>query len=328
MNDITEMQQYQKGFLDKKEGKIGMGLALLGIGAVGYALLVNLPWFIALLTNIITAGALLAIIAIAIAVVWDGRLPAALWFMYQSGITRTLQALWRSDPISIAWSYIHNAKKKRFVLQEMISRVKGEVNKIAKTITDNKKEIEQNLAGAKKAQQIGEQTEYLLRSRKAGRRNESNVSYEAALKTLDNMYKTLIRMDQITGLVIEDTEDQIHQKTTLFTSMRSAATAFGAVKDIIRGDKNKKFMFDGAMEFMQEDIANKVGEIESFLDMSKDFFNGIDIDNAIFEDKGQKMLDEWINGSKLLGADEKKQLEFAGVNAGKKSTSAYANLLD
>lgn len=328
MNDLQEMQQYSKGFLDKKEGKWGLVIGIAALGAAGYALLSNLPWFIALLTNVITAGALLGVIIVAVAVIWDGRLPAALWYLYQNGITRALQAMWRSDPVSIAWSYVFSLRKYREKMQAMIAQLKGQINSLVLLIKENKQEIEKNLAGARKAKEIGKQAEFLLRSRKVGRKNESNVKYEDALATLDKMYKTAVRMDEVAELLIEDTADQIRERTTMYNSMRSAASVFSAFKSIMKGDKNKKFIFDGAMEFMQEDIANKVGEIESFMDMSKKFLDGVDIDNAIFEEQGEKMIEQWATGSKLLGDDTKKELSFAGIKAGKKSTSAYAKLLN
>jgi hypothetical protein len=69
---------------------------------------------------------------------------------------------------------------------------------------------------------------------------------------------------------------------------------------IIKGDADKRAMFDQAMEYVADDVANKVGEMERFMEMSSDFMSSIDLQNGVFEEQGLKMLEEYEKKSTLL----------------------------
>ena len=51
-------------------------------------------------------------------------------------------------------------------------------------------------------------------------------------------------------------------------------------------------MFDQAMEVIADDVANKVGEMEQFMELSANFMESVDLQNGIFEEEGLKMLEE------------------------------------
>ena len=69
---------------------------------------------------------------------------------------------------------------------------------------------------------------------------------------------------------------------------------------IIKGDPDKRAMFDQAMQHVADDVANKVGEMERFMEMSSDFMQSIDLQEGIFEEKGLAMLEEYEKKSTLL----------------------------
>ncbi len=50
-----------------------------------------------------------------------------------------------------------------------------------------------------------------------------------------------------------------------------------------------------AMEFIVDDIGMRIGEMERFMDVSADFMNNMDLENAMYEEKGLKALDDWAN---------------------------------
>ena len=46
-------------------------------------------------------------------------------------------------------------------------------------------------------------------------------------------------------------------------------------------------------EFIANDISMKTGEMERFLETSKNFMDSIDLQNGVFEEDGMKMLEDW-----------------------------------
>ena len=67
-------------------------------------------------------------------------------------------------------------------------------------------------------------------------------------------------------------------------------------------------MYDQAMEFMAEDLGNKVGEIERFMEVSENFMEGVDLQNGRFEEEGWALLEEWEEEDSFLFGDEKKAM--------------------
>jgi hypothetical protein len=75
-------------------------------------------------------------------------------------------------------------------------------------------------------------------------------------------------------------------------------------------------MFDQAMEVIADDVANKVGEMERFMEMSSNFMNSIDLQNGVFEEQGLKMLEDYEKNSTLLllGVKKKWMTKFLNSN--------------
>ena len=86
----------------------------------------------------------------------------------------------------------------------------------------------------------------------------------------------------------------------------------GAMKSamsVINGDPDQRAMFDMAMENITEDVANKVGEMERFMEMSSSFMDSVALLNGVFEEEGMEMLEQWEKEStSLLLGEEKDQL--------------------
>jgi len=84
---------------------------------------------------------------------------------------------------------------------------------------------------------------------------------------------------------------------------------------VIKGDPDKKAMFDAALEAVAEDVSQKVGEMERFMELSQNFMQSIDLQNGVFEEEGLKMLEKWENESvSLLLGGEKEQLLISANN--------------
>jgi len=86
-------------------------------------------------------------------------------------------------------------------------------------------------------------------------------------------------------------------------------SAMKSAMAIIKGDTDKRAMFDQALEAIADDVSNKVGEMERFMDMSDGFMQSVDLQNGVFEEEGLKMLEKWENEStSLLLGDAKEDI--------------------
>lgn len=60
-------------------------------------------------------------------------------------------------------------------------------------------------------------------------------------------------------ILIEDTTDQVKVKEQERKAIRASHSAMRSAMSIIKGDADKRAMFDQAMEVIADDVANKVG---------------------------------------------------------------------
>jgi hypothetical protein len=93
-----------------------------------------------------------------------------------------------------------------------------------------------------------------------------------------------------------------------YKAIKASHSAMRSAMNILSGNSDKKYMYDMALEAMADDVGQKVGEMERFMDMSKNFMDGIDLQNGVFEEEGLAMLDKWEKEgvSFLLGGDKNK----------------------
>ena len=108
---------------------------------------------------------------------------------------------------------------------------------------------------------------------------------------------------------MEDTKAEVDTRTREFNAIKASSNAVRSAMSIINGD-SKRQMFDQSMQYMADNIGERVGEMEHFMDISKGFMDGIDLQNGVFEADGLKMLEDWEKKSDciLLPGDEKQQL--------------------
>jgi hypothetical protein len=71
---------------------------------------------------------------------------------------------------------------------------------------------------------------------------------------------------------------------------------------IISGDPDQRAIFDQALETLATDVSTKVGEMERFMDTSRNLMNSIDLQNGVFEEEGLQLLEKWEKESPLLAA--------------------------
>ena len=83
-------------------------------------------------------------------------------------------------------------------------------------------------------------------------------------------------------------------------AIRGSHSAMKSAMSVISGDPDKRAMFDMAMERVADDVADKVGEMERFMEMSSGFMDSIDLQNGVFEEEGIKMLEEYEKRSNIL----------------------------
>jgi hypothetical protein len=159
---------------------------------------------------------------------------------------------------------------------------------------------------ASKAKETGKESIMVLKARKAGRLQESNMKLEDLYKRMEVLYRVLTKMYENSEIMLEDLQDQVVVKEQEYKAIKASHSAIRSAMSVLSGNPDQKYMYDMALEAMAEDVGQKVGEMERFMDMSKNIMDSIDLQNGVFEEEGINMLEQWEKEgvSKLLGSDK------------------------
>jgi len=306
---MSELQPIKpKNFWERPEGVTGgLFMAAILLGG-GYLLYQALPTLIALAQNTLYLAGLLAALAAVVYMVLDPKMRNLIWYMYKS-IMRWFTGMFvQIDPIGILKSYIDDLKDSLSKMNTQISSLKGQMYKLGEMIKQNQRNIQNNLNMAGKARETGKEALMVLQARKAGRLQDSNVKLEDLYKRMEVLYRVLTKMYENSEIMLEDLSDQVVVKEQEYKAIKASHSAIRSAQAILSGNSDKKYMYDMALEAMAEDVGQKVGEMERFMDMSKNFMDGIDLQNGVFEEEGLAMLEKWEKEgvSVLLGGEKNK----------------------
>ena len=287
----------RKSFWSKPEGVTG-GIFLIGI--VALLAWVGIGAFGFLTGSIIGKVIGVGILGVVAFMAVDNKTRTLISYMYQNIMRKITGIFITIDPIGILKNYISDLEGNLKKMGKQIGGLKGQMRKIKTMVEDNNREIENNMIIAKKAKQIGQDSQVVLATRKAARLKESNGKYVALHKKMSVLYKVLTKMYSNSEILLEDTKDQVRVKEQEYKAIKASNSAMKSAMSIIKGDPDKRAMFDQTMEHLADDVSNKMGEMEQFMEMSSDFMNSIDVQNGVFEEKGLKMLEEYEKKSTLL----------------------------
>jgi len=289
-----------KSFWSKPEGKTG-AVFLLGAAALaGWVLLTFGASLLLFLKTTVGIVAGLAVLGVILYMVLDPKTRALVSYMYQSVMRKITGIFVTIDPIGILKNYIGDLEDNLKKMSKQIGALKGQMRKLKTMVETNNADIEKNMAIARKAKQMGNEKQMILSSRKAARLKETNGKYSALHSKISVLYRVLTKMYSNSEILLEDTKDQVRVKEQERKAIRASHSAMKSAMSIIKGDPDKRAMFDQAVEHIADDVANKVGEMEQFMDMSSEFMDSIDLQNGVFEEKGLRMLEEYEKKSTLL----------------------------
>ncbi|MBK6364237.1 MAG: hypothetical protein IPG18_12715 [Saprospiraceae bacterium] len=309
MSSFPETNIKTKTFWEKPEGKTGAFFLIALLGGLAYVLFKFSAQILLMLQNTLGIVALLAILGVIIYMVLDPKWRTLASYFYKS-IMRWITGIFVTiDPIGILKNYISDLESNLNKMGGQLDNLRGQMRKLLTIVDDNNKEIKTNLIIAKKAKEQNNENAMLLASRKAARLEESNEKYSSLHSKMSVLYRILSKMYSNSEILIEDTKDQVKVKEQERKAIRASHSAMRSAMSIIKGDADKRAIFDQAMEHIADDVANKVGEMERFMEISSDFMSSIDLQNGVFEEQGLKMLEEYEKKSTLLllGGKEPKE---------------------
>ena len=303
MSDFSSLENAAgkpKSFWSRPEGVTGSVFLLAVLGGLGFLLFSNIGAIVGFASSLLGLAVTVLALGAIVYMVLDPKMRTLVSYMYKSVMRKITSIFVTIDPIGILKNYIDDLSGNLKKMGKQIGGLRGQMRKIKTMMMDNAKDIEQNLIIAKKAKEVNNNQQLMLATRKAARLKESNAKYEKLHTKMGLLYKVLTRMYSNSEILLEDTKDQVKVKEQERKAIRASHSAMKSAMNIISGTSDKRAMFDQAMEVIADDVANKVGEMEQFMELSANFMDSVDLQNGIFEEQGLKMLAEYEKKSTLL----------------------------
>lgn len=283
----------KKSFWQRPEGVPGAIMLVAIIGGLGYLLMQYLPTLIKLAENVWYLGAMCAGLFVVGYMLLDSRVRTLIWYFYKSIIRKATGIFIQLDPIAIIEGFLEDLRAKMITMENQIGSLKGQIRKIKLKIQEKEEKIEYYMGMARAAQNKGDQAQMNLNLRKAERERDASKKFGVLNDKTEKLYVVLDKMKKYSGIMVEDIAHEIEIKKEEREVIRTSHSVMKSAVNIINGNSDRKVIFDQAMEFIVDDIGMRIGEMERFMDVSADFMNNMDLENAMYEERGLKALDEW-----------------------------------
>lgn len=276
-------------------------LPIVALGATGFYFADKiLPLVNRVLENgIYTIGLGLTMAAL-VGVIMSKDLHQVGWSIYRSGIRWMTNLVIRIDPISILRDGIKRVRGNLAKMSESDGELAGQERQLEELIASNTREHDENMkmmSAAKKRVAGGDASmkgKMILSARQAGRLEESNMTYQGLLNKIKGFRAMTTRVREGAEIVVEDMEQTVKNEVIKRKMVRSAYKSLMNAKQVMHGDAQRE-MYDMALEDLADDYFSKIGEMEQFMDESKSFLDGMDLQNGIYQEDALAKLDEWEN---------------------------------
>lgn len=258
--------------------------------------------------NTLYLGFLMAILALVIFLLTSKDVRTAAFFLFKSLMRSITGLIIKLDPIAIMKIYVDDLKEKREKMQGQINTLAGQLVKLNKNINENNERIKQKFAEANKASTMldrpGMKETASLATIEGAGLQEMNEKLLPLQRNMKTVLEFMEKVNKSADYIIKETEIKVKLKEAEYRIVKESSNALRTAISIFKGNPDKKFYFDESMEYIQDDMSQKLGEMKRAMDLSMDFINGVDVQNGLLSDKGQAMLEAYNTGQfKLIQLD-------------------------
>ena len=298
----------KKSYWSRPEGITSL-LFLGGVGAVVLYFWNKIAAFLIEVTqNTLYLGFLMAILALVTFLLTSKDVRTAAFFLFKSLMRSITGLIIKLDPIAIMKIYVDDLKEKREKMQGQINTLAGQLVKLNKNINENNERIKQKFAEANKASTMldrpGMKETASLATIEGAGLQEMNEKLLPLQRNMKTVLEFMEKVNKSADYIIKETEIKVKLKEAEYRIVKESSNALRTAISIFKGNPDKKFYFDESMEYIQDDMSQKLGEMKRAMDLSLDFINGVDVQNGLLSDKGQAMLEAYNSGQfKLIQLD-------------------------
>ena len=293
MSNLTNTGRKVKSFWDTSEGTTGMVVGAAVLGILGWGAYKIMPFvanlmentFYAVLFGLLTVGLIWMFVI-------DGTMRNRMWLAYKMAMRALTYSIISYDPVGVlrelskkAWERIDEIEKSR-------GKVKGQVQQVKNALDTSVNEQTQLISEVNYWNQRNEQEKARLAASKVGRLKDSIARLEAAHTRTQGFYDTLTRAHQTVTYIRENIDFEINVVEREYKATNAAHGAWKNVRAALKGGSEFDALEQDTLAFLAEDYANKLGEIDMFMNDAMPFIENVDLQKAMHADEGMRIIDE------------------------------------
>jgi len=307
-----------KSYWNRPGGKIGTVIGIVLLGLVGWFVMPILAVIAWTTLNVMIAGTACVLLYMALS---NRKLRLSVFYMYEILMKKLVGMVIELDPFIIAEDFIKDMLHQRDEVFKQLKILAGQLQKIVTNIQERFDNIKKNKEKLVAAQKNGMSQEFNVISRQIARDQEYIDKLTPLRTVLERLTTYLENIYSNSKYVIEDAQAELQNKKDMYNSVTAGRNAVNSALKFFTGDPEKKLLAEQSMEFLKDDIANKLGDMRQAMEVTSEFMRNIDLENATYELKGLEMLKE----SNLVSITGQTAQQFPGL--GQVDTSKYDNLL-
>ncbi len=235
----------------------------------------------------------------------DPKMRAFLYYLYRSLIRYLTSQFIEIDPIGILKTYKERLEGKLADMDHSIAELAGQKSKVDRIIRKNKDNIEKSLSLVDQAVKTGDIRMQGVEGKQASRLSTQNERMSGDFNRISFLLEVLNKYRQLSADTIQDMGSEISTRQVDADYAKSSRNVVRSALAILKGLPEKEF-YDDSLAVLERQYTDAIGEVESFLDVTKDIMSKADLQDGADAARAMDMLKTWQakNSGVMLGAKD------------------------
>ena len=287
-------KQSVKSFWQKPEGKIGIVLSALFLGA-GFLLFWAkvLPFLLAIASNTIALAGMLLVLGLIVFPFTQSDIRLRMSVAYKIFLKKLAGSIIKTDPVEVLKITISKGEDRLEIFEEQRNKLKQVLSNLKRKVSEYSAQAKESMLAAQQAQKQQVKSQVYLNTQQAGRLQGAAVELSDVSNRLQTLYTVISKIYENAKTLLIDKKQAVTLLEDKWTAIKAAYGAMTSAMNALKGDKDERALFEENVDFINNDLGMKIGEIEYMLDASETIMDNIDIRNGMFQDKGMKMLEDF-----------------------------------
>ena len=285
LNNMNKLS-LNKDVFKQKGGTLGLVI----IAAVVVLVALNLPAILAWVDSLARLVVTLTLLAGFLYVLFDPKARLIVSTGYMLVIKKILGAFVKMDPISILEATIAKMHRSIAKLEDAMGKLNGVRLSLADKIDEKKRDLQDCFDRIKGATKLGNAIDKLKEERQSNRIKDLIDEYIKLHDSAEKWYSSMSKIAEMAKFTVEDAQNEVESQKEKYGMVQKAHSAFKSAMSVINGNPDDLALFNQAWTFTQEDIMDKLGEMDRVINTAGGLMDKIDVDKEVFQIKGDDLL--------------------------------------